>query len=229
MVQMKVMTQVLDGRRVGRFAELVTLDNDATIQEALDFGYVVGKKESVKATVAGVLKAMIDGVRKDGNGRKIDGYVSINAFPKGRLPDVTDEYTKDVANVVARARMLKDFAVDTSNWSIVIEGSTGTIEIGVITTGEKVGEIVLGEAINVNGRDLQLSEGDTISWETPEDGHHGSVDMSNVTSDATRITLGVGSITGMIPGPDLDGRTLVLRFNIGGKKAVKSATMRYVG
>jgi len=61
MVKIKVTACELNGRKVGRITGLVTLDNDATIQEALDYNYVVGKKDSIKAVVAGVLKAMVDG------------------------------------------------------------------------------------------------------------------------------------------------------------------------
>ena len=42
---MTVVTNLLNGRRVGRFANRKTLGNDETIQEAIDGGYVVGKKD----------------------------------------------------------------------------------------------------------------------------------------------------------------------------------------
>lgn len=229
MVQMKVATRLLDGRRVGRFTDLITLDNDATIQEALDYGYVVGKKESVKAAVSAVLKAMIDGIARDGNGRKIDGYLSINAFPKRKLADVTDEYTKAIAKVVARARMLKEFKVDTDKWSFVVEGSIGTIEITVITTGEKIGEVVLGEDVHVNGKELKMVEGDTAAWEVPEISRHGNISADKLTSDATRITIDKTALSQLAGDPESDGKVIVFTFTIGGKKAIKSAVLRYVG
>ena len=40
---MTVVTNLLNGRRVGRFANRKTLNNDETIQEAIDGGYVVGE------------------------------------------------------------------------------------------------------------------------------------------------------------------------------------------
>ena len=126
MVTMKVTVGTLNGRNIGRFTDLETLDSDATLQEALDYGYVTGKRPSLAAAAEGVLKAMIDGVKKDGNGRKIDDFVSINAFARGSLKDICDELDRKNVKVSVRARMLKEFKVDTTQWSFVIEGSTGT-------------------------------------------------------------------------------------------------------
>ena len=74
-----------------------------------------------------------------------------------------------------------------------------------------------------------MGEGDTIGWEIPEEGHHGNVSPTKVTSDATRITLAADAFSDLVPGPDLDGKTIVLTFMIGNRKAVKSAVLRYVG
>ena len=49
---MTVVTHLLNGRRVGRFANRKTLNNDETIQEAIDGGYVVGKKDIIGASSA---------------------------------------------------------------------------------------------------------------------------------------------------------------------------------
>jgi len=224
MVKVKVAACELNGRKVGRIIGLVTLDNDATIQEALDYNYVVGKKDSIKAVVAGVLKAMVDGVKRDGNGRKIDGFLSLNTFAKGRLADITDELTKDIAKVSLKARMLKDFAVDTSGWSFIIEGSTGTLVIDVITTGEEVGTIFFNEDVAINGRELAMGTGDTISWVVPETGATGTVAAQHVTSDATRITIAKEGLTGLFVAAN-DGCDAVFTVKIGNRKAVKSAVL----
>ena len=70
---------------------------------------------------------------------------------------------------------------------------------------------------------------DYIRQVIPEEGHHGNVSPTKVTSDATRITLAADAFSGLIPGPELDGKTIVLTFTIGNRKAVKSAVLRYVG
>ena len=228
MVTMKVSTMTLNGRTVGRFNDLVTLGSDATLQEALDYNYVTGKKSSLAAVAEGVCKAMIDGIRKDGNGRKIDDFVSINAFARGSLKDICDELAKGGVKVSARARMLKEFKVDTAQWSFIIEGSTGTFAIEVITTGEKLGEIVLGENVKLNGKELTMGEGDSVSWSVPETGESGTVAAQFITSDATRITIARDGLQELFDAAN-DGKTIVFTVRIGNKKSVKSATMKYVG
>ena len=143
---------------------------------------MTGKKTSLAAVAEGVCKAMIDGIKKDGNGRKIDDFVSINAFARGSLKDICDELAKGGVKVSARARMLKEFKVDTAQWSFIIEGSTGTFVIEVITTGEKLGEIVLGENVKLNGKELTMGEGDSVSWSVPETGESGTVAAQFVTT-----------------------------------------------
>lgn len=228
MNQMKVATHVLNGRRVGYFVDLVTLGSAETLKEALDYGYVTGKESSLTAVAEGVCKAMIDGIRKDGNGRKIDDFISINAFAKGSLKDICDELTRANARVSVRARMLKEFKVDTTEWSFIIEGSTGTFSIEVITTGEKLGEIVLGENVKLNGKELSMGEGDSVSWSVPETGESGTVGASFITSDATRITIARDGLQELFDAAN-DGKTVVFTVRIGNRKSVKSAVMKYIG
>ena len=228
MNQMKVATHVLNGRRVGYFVDLVTLGSAETLKEALDYGYVTGKESSLTAVTEGVCKAMIDGIRKDGNGRKIDDFISINAFARGSLKDICDELTRANARVSVRARMLKEFKVDTTEWSFIIEGSTGTFSIEVITTGEKLGEIVLGENVKLNGKELTMGEGDSVSWSVPETGESGTVGASFVTSDATRITIARDGLQELFDAAN-DGKTVVFTVRIGNRKSVKAATMKYIG
>lgn len=220
-----IATHVLNGRRVGRIANLKTLDDDATIKEAVVNGYVVGKPEVIRAQTCGVLKAMLAGLQRDGDGRKIDGYLSIHAFPKGKLADVTDEIVPGSLKVNARARMLKEFKFDPSDWSFVVEGSTGTLTVYVISTGEKAGEIVLGEDVMINGTELAMGEGDTMSWEVPELSRHGNVNASDITSDGTRITIDGDALAQLAGDPAADGKQIVFTLKIGGKKAVKTAIM----
>ena len=228
MTQMKVATGVLNGRRVGHFVDLVTLGSAETLKEALDYGYVTGKESSLAAVAEGVFKAMIDGIRKDGNGRKIDDFISINAFARGSLKDICDELTKANVRVSVRARMLKEFKVDTTQWSFIVEGSTGTFQIEVVTTGEKLGEIVLGENVKLNGKELTMGADDSVSWAVPETGLSGTVGSSYVTSDATRITIAHDGLLELFDAAN-DGKTVVFTVKIGNKKSVKSATMKYIG
>ena len=187
MTQMKVATHVLNGRRVGHFVDLVTLGSRETLKEALDYGYVTGKETSLATVAEGVFKAMIDGIRKDGNGRKIDDFVSINAFARGSLKDICDELAKGDVRVSARARMLKEFKVDTTQWSFVIEGSTGTFAIEVVTTGEADGEYRLGELGHLNGKDLPSTEAGEelrVHWEVEGTDKSGDIPAGEDTPDA---------------------------------------------
>lgn len=226
MVKIKIQTNDLNGRQVGHIIDLNALDSDATLQEALDYGYVTGKAPVLKSVLEGVMKAMVDGVKKDGNGRKIDDFLSINAFLRGRLEDICDEINRKTAKVSLKARMLKEFVVDTSSWSFEIEGSTGTFQVEVITTGEKIGEIVLGEDVLINGKNLTMGEGDTVKYLVPETGLERTVGASYVTSDASRITVGRDGLQELFDAEN-DGKTVVFIVKIGNKVARKSAVMRY--
>ena len=224
----RIVTHNLNGRTVGTIVEMTGLDGAATLQEAIDMGFVQGKKELLMGQISGVMKAALDGVKRDGDGRKIDGYLSINAWPKGRIADVTDEVAKSDIKVALRARMLKEFKVNPSNFTIVVEGSTGTFAIQSITTGETLGVIHLGEDVLMNGSDLAMGEGDGVSWTVPETGASGTVAPEFVTSDIGRITIARDGLRELFDAAN-DGKAVAFTVRIGGRKAVKSAEMKYVG
>lgn len=222
----KVATHVLGDRRVGQIVENPGFDTDATVQEAIDYGYVVGKKEIVRAQVEGVLKAMFAGVNADGNGRKIDEVISLQPFAVGSLDDPTDDITKERIGARLVARMLKQMNLDASGFSFVIEGSTGTLRVTVVTTGEEEGVIVLGEETKLNGMELEMGPGDSIRYRIPESGVEGDVAPGQVTSEATRITLAKEALASLAADPANNGRDIVFTVRIGNRKVVKSATMR---
>lgn len=227
MVKIKIQTHDLNGRQVGQIVDLETLDSNATLKEAIEYGYVTGKQPVLASILEGVLRAMVDGIQKDGNGRKIDDYLSLNAYLRGRLEDICDEVNKKTAKVSLRARMLKEFTVDTDGWSFVVEGATGTFQIEVITTGEKVGEVFLGKNILLNGKNLTLGEGDTVSYTVPETGLERTVGASYIESNASRITIARDGLQELFDAEN-DGKTVVFSVRIGNKLARKSAIMRYV-
>ena len=70
MVRKIVLTHNLGDQTVGQFAETDGLGTDATLNEAIEYGFVTSiQKESLLAYVQGVFKAMIKGIESDGNGR----------------------------------------------------------------------------------------------------------------------------------------------------------------
>lgn len=213
------MTHTLGDQLVGQFAEEDGLDTDATLSEALEYGFVTSmQKEALLAQIQGVFKAMIRGVETDGNGRKIDGFVSINPFARGRLDDICDEYTASVAKVVAIARMLKEFDIDTSDWSFVIEGSVGSIVVNVVTTGEAVGFVRSGEDIMING--LHLA-GASVGFELP-DGHHYGIAPEYVTSDESRVTIDKDGLADLAAHA-ADGDIVKFKVTVGNSIGYKSA------
>lgn len=227
--KLKIATTVLGDRRVGMIVENPGFDSDATIQEAIDNGYVVGKKEVIKAQVEGVLKAMYKGVEADGNGRKIDEIISLQPYAIGSLEDPTDDVTKAKIGARLVARMLKEMKLDASRFSFIIEGATGTLRITVITTGEEEGVIIIGEAVEFNGFELEMGEGDKITYAIPESGVTGEVDRSLVTASKSRITLAPGALAELAADGANNGRDIVFTVKIGNKKVVKSAVMRING
>jgi len=221
-----IATQMLGNKRVGRIVDGKTLDNDATIQEAIDYGFVVGKKEVIGQAVKGVLKAMADGVAKDGNGRKVNELVSLQAYAKGRLDDITDEIDKTKIDVRVVARALKELMPDTTGWSYTVEGSTsGTLSVSSITTGEMIGEIVVGEDVDINGYGLAIGTGDTVKWAVTGTAKSGTVDASKLSGSWTRLTV-TGNALAELNDPQYNGKTIVWTLKIGGKTVVKSATLR---
>lgn len=226
MAKLVIVTHLLGDRRVGRIVENPGFDSDATIQEAIDLGYVVGKKEVIKAQVEGVLKAMFKGVEADGNGRKIDEFISLQPYAVGSLEDPTDTVTKDKIAVRLIARMLKQMKLDSGKFSFIIEGTTGTLRVTVITTGEEEGVIVLGEDVQFNGFDLEMGPEDKMTYLVPESGVTGEIAHNALTCEKTRITVQGAAFNDLAADPANNGRDIVFTIKIGNKKVVKSATMR---
>ena len=229
MVKMRVATSVLGDKRVGRFVNLVTLDSKTTIQEAIDMHYVTGKASVIEGLVKAVFKAMSDGIKKDGKGRAIDEYVSINAFPKGGyMADACDELDRSTLKVNLRAKMLKQFMVPAEDWSYIFGNEVINFLLESITTGEVLGEIVLGEDVFINGRDIELADGDTVSYRIPDTGVEGTFEASDLTSDATRITVPKELLADLVT-EDNDGLRIDWAVKIGNRTAQKSATLKYIG
>jgi len=225
--KMRIQTHMLGDRRVGSFVDLKSLDTAATVREAIEKGYVVGKQELVVSTVSGVIRSMCAGISRDGNGRKVDGIVSLQPSIRCKLADSCEPVTKDNVEAKLRARVLKDGKVDASGWSFTIEGATGSLDVQSVTTGEVMGEVVIGEAIDFNGSDLALAAADTITW-TANDGTQtktGSIASDKRTCSANRITT-AADVLASLTGGTWEEKTIVFTIQSGNKKAVKAATLR---
>ena len=219
-------THLLGDKRVSQIVGGKTLNDDETVQEALDYGYVTGKKDLIRSNAHGVLKSMLVGIQKDGNGRKIDEFFSLQPVTHGKLDDITDDISKDQIGVGVKARALKQLTIDTSDWDITVEGSTGELDITSVTTGEESGQILLGEAVHINGSGIQLGEGDTVKFYVPntEKSTPTTISAEYLTSDATRITIAAAAFS-ELSGEEYAGKTIVFDLKIGNSRAVKSATI----
>ena len=223
--QVTIATHLLNGRRVGQVVDPKGLDNNATIQEAVDYGYVMGKIEQIGYNAKGVLKSMINGISKDGNGRKIDEFFSIQPFTQGHLDDITDDIDRDKISVVAHARALKNLKLDTSDWTITLEGTTGDLTINSISTGETTGVIVVGEDVAINGFGLRLSDGDSVKWSVLGTAKSGTIAAASLSGDMTRLTID-GDALSELDSAEYDGKTIVFTLAIGSNRGVKSAVLK---
>lgn len=232
MADIKLQTYVLNGRTVSRIVDQRTMDSDATLDEAITKGHVVGKKTLVKAQTESILASIADRISATGDGRTVDGIFTVNAFPRNRIPSMTDEYVD--ADVVLRARALKEcqrFVRDTDHTVVIVNAATGHTTIESVSTGEKSGEILLGPGasgdIAINGRELSLGDGDTVVWTIPSTGESGTVDSTRVTSEETRITVEAAALAA-VANPAHDGKEIVFTVTIMDKPTSKKAVMRYI-
>lgn len=83
----------------------------------------------------------------------------------------------------------------------------------------------IGEAVKLNGIDLTMHEGDSVTYLVPETGVKGTILGDAITSDSTRITLKGEAFSSLKEDDANNGRDIVFTVNIGNKKAIKSAKM----
>jgi len=212
------------GGLVGQISGNKTLGTDEVIAEAIRDGHVMGQPEYVKGHLTGVLKSMIDHISLDGNGRKIDGYFSFVPYLRGRIEDIAGGVDKEKNYVEVVARALKEMKIDTSGWTFVIESGEGSLHIYNISTGEVEGVVRVGNAITVTGSGTTMGTGDSIAWTVPGTSKGGTFAAANITSDATTIVI--NDQLSELASSEYDGKTIVLTFHVGGKKAVKSAVLK---
>jgi len=223
---MTVVTNLLNGHRVGRFANRKTLSNDETIQEAIEGGYVTGKKENIGQNAKGVLRGMIIGIQKDGNGRKINEFISLQPVIKGSLLDDTDTIDKKNLRVRVAARTLKELQPDTSAWSFTLEGTTSeTLNITSITTGDELNVVEINKAIALNG--FGLKDPTEVKWAVVGTTKSGTVAAAKITSEWTRITL-AADVLSELASTTYNGLTLVVTVKVGAQMVTKTATLKYV-
>lgn len=200
---------------VGQFVGLKKKTDNEVVDEAIRMSYVSGQKHTILANFAGVMKSMLDGAKRDLNLRKIDEYISLVPWAKCRIADPCESPSHDDIKVILRARPLKELRLNTSGWTIVVEGSDGTISIDTISSGENVGEILEGRTFVITG--ANFSAPTALTWEVPETGDKGEIDVSTLDYDATTVTVPGLTIEGA------EGKIVKFTLRMNGKKAMKTA------
>lgn len=200
---------------VGQFVGLKQKTDNEVVDEAIRMSYVSGQKHTILANFAGVMKSMIDGAKRDLNLRKIDEYISLIPWAKCRVKDPCESPSHDDIKIILRARPLKEMRLNTKDWTIIIEGSDGTISINTISSGETVGEILEGKDIVFTGANFTAPT--ALTWEVPETGDKGEVEVSTLRYDATTLTVPGLTIEGA------DGKVVKFTLRMNGKKAMKTA------
>ena len=142
----------------------------------------------------------------------------------GRLDDVTDDIDRSKVKVTVRARALKRLRLDTSDWNVVLEGTTGNLVINAISTGERTGEILVGGAVGVNGFGLRLGEGDTVRWSVRGTDRAGLVPAWMLESDMARRTV-AGEALAELNAREFNGKTIVFDLRVGTNRGIKSAIL----
>ena len=217
-----ISTNMLGEHLVAAKNEEKVLDTNATVNEAIDYGYVMGKPAQIEYNVKGVLKAMVSGISKDANGRKLDSLFSIQPVVKGRGDDICDDIKLDELKVNARARALNGLKIDTSDWSVTVEGSTGNLTLNTVSSGIETGKITPTLDVNLNGFGLSLGDDDSVTYSVPELGVSGTIDSALITSEWTRLTIDKTAFSELTTS-EYNGKKIVFKVKIGNNVGIKSA------
>ena len=138
----------------------------------------------------------------------------------------TDPVSKDNCKVRVVARALKEMQPDTSDWSFAIEGATSdTLSISSVTSGEVIGEIVVGENVDFNGFGLAMGEGDTLKWSVPGTEKSGTVADAKIESAWTRLTV-TGDALSELASAEYNGKMITFVLKVGNATVSKSATLK---
>ena len=185
----------------GTLAGRDTFGTSEVITEAIEKGYVTQRAGVVQQCVEGVMQSMVDGSSKDGNNRRIDGFLLIAPYLKGRFERKDSAFNPAVNSIVLNARLLKEMKVNTRNWTLhnaisgILMKTTGVCTVGKVDAGR----LTRGSDFTIVGQGLKLvpDAGDKVTWSCKlEDGTTatGEVTVSN-SSDLTILCAWPAGLT----------------------------------
>ena len=219
-----------DGGASIMFVNKQTIPLDGAIQEALEGNYCTGQITLIRNFFFGLLQSMADGVRRDGHARQIANFLTVYPVFKGEV-DLDKGFDPAVNYVMIRARLLNEMELDITNWSFedVTEGKR-SFTLQSVKAGEVIGEYLLGEVGNINGRNLPSTVADEelrIHWEVEGTDKSGDIPAEKLSSDVSRIDIAEDALA-ELEDETYDGKTIVFTVRGNFSNAKISAVLKYV-
>ena len=201
----------------------VTIPLETSVREAKDGMYVIGSEELVRGQFQGLLRSMAEGVRRDGHSRQIGDYLTVYAQPIGEI-DLDKGWDDEVNEMQLKARLLNEMEIDITSW-VFNDVTVGRIPFKLenASSGATDGEIELGEAVHINGKDLPKEF--RVEW-TCED-KSGEVAAGKSSGDATRIDIDADQLDSL-KSAAYNGKKITFKVRGNKANASVSATLKYV-
>ena len=218
-----------DGGASILFVNKQTVPLDGAITEALAGNYCTGQATLIRNFFFGIMQSMADGVRRDGHARQIANFLTVYPVFKGEI-DLERGYDPEVNGVMIRARLLNEMDLDITDWTFedVTEGKR-PFKLDSVKAGPVIGEYVVGEIGNVNGKDLPSTEaGETlrVHWAVEGTDKSGDIPAAKLSSDVGRADIAADALAA-IASEEYDGKTIVFTVRGNFSSAKISATLKY--
>ena len=220
-----------DGGASILFVNKQTVPLDGAIKEALAGNYCTGQATLIRNFFFGIMQSMADGVRRDGHARQIANFLTVYPVFKGEI-DLERGYDPAVNGVMIRARLLNEMDLDITDWSFedVTEGKR-SFRLDSVKAGPVIGEYLLGETGNLNGKDLPSTEaGETlrVHWAVEGTDKSGDIAAAKLSSDVSRFDIAEDALD-ELKDAQYDGKTIVFTVRGNFASAKISATLKYAG
>ena len=199
-----------EGGATAVFVDKETTPLDGAIDDAIAGNYAIGNKALIRNTFFGLMQSMADGVRRDGRPRQVAGLITVYPVFKGPV-DLEKGFDPDVNSVMIRARLLKEIDLDITKWTFEdVTPGKRAFRLTTVKAGEKDGEVVVGSAVEINGKDVpnkSAGEPVSVSWALTDGSKSGEVAAEKISGNISRIGLAEGALTGLTAEDD-DGKEI---------------------
>ena len=217
-----------DGGASILFVNKQTVPLDGAITEALAGNYCTGQKTLIRNFFFGLMQSMADGVRRDGHARQIANFLTVYPVFKGEV-DMDRGYDPAVNGVMIRARLLNEMDLDITDWSFEdVTAGKRSFRLDSVKAGPVIGEYLLGETGNLNGKDLPSTEaGETlrVHWAVEGTDKSGDIAAAKLSSDVSRIDIADDALD-ELKDTQYDGKTIVFTVRGNFSSAKISATLK---